>query len=294
MKKIIFSVLSLLTLGLMVSSCSSDDVSSESIFKVVEQPQSEFDKWLYANFTLPYNIDFRYRYQDSETDNTYNVVPAEADKAQALAILVKALWINPYETVFGPQFIKTYGPKEYQLIGSPEFNSNGSIVLGYAESGVKITLFRVNEIDVEHPYINTEDAFRDHYAQPMDLNFWYFHTMHHEFFHILTQTRNFPTDFNLISAGKYHTTDWINVKDEDAPLEGFVTGYASNEPNEDMAEMFSTYVTSTDKMWNQILQKSRILIGSEVKKDAQGNPIYKLDENGNEASGTFDYSVFCK
>ena len=220
MKKTILSLLSMLALAVLVTSCSSDDVSNESIFKTEEQPKSEFDTWLYNNFTVPYNIEFRYRYQDSETDNYYN---------------------------------KQYGPKVYQLLGSPEFNSNESIVLGYAESGVKITLFRVNEIDIDNIYVNTTDAFRDHYALPMDLNHWFFHTMHHEFCHILTQTKNYPTDFQEISAGKYHTSDWVNVEDADAPKQGFVTGYASGEYNEDFAEVFSTYVTSTDKVWNQIL-----------------------------------------
>ncbi len=248
--------MSLLALTVCLSSCSDDAPSSESIFTTEEKPQSEFDKWLYTNFTQPYNIEFRYRYQDSETDNSYNVVPADPQKAQALAILVKELWIDAYEKVFGADFIKQYGPKVYQLLGSAEFNAQGSIVLGYAESGVKITLLRVNEIDLDNIYVNTEDAFRNHYSLPLDLNYWYFHTMHHEFFHILTQTRNFPVDFNLISAGKYHTSDWINVDDDEAPTEGFVTGYASSEPNEDIAELFSTYVTSTDKVWNQIMNQA--------------------------------------
>lgn len=256
MKKIILNIMSLLALTVCLSSCSDDAPSSESIFTTEEKPQSEFDKWLYTNFTQPYNIEFRYRYQDSETDNSYNVVPADPQKAQALAILVKELWIDAYEKVFGADFIKQYGPKVYQLLGSAEFNAQGSIVLGYAESGVKITLLRVNEIDLDNIYVNTEDAFRNHYSLPLDLNYWYFHTMHHEFFHILTQTRNFPVDFNLISAGKYHTSDWINVDDDEAPTEGFVTGYASSEPNEDIAELFSTYVTSTDKVWNQIMNQA--------------------------------------
>jgi hypothetical protein len=152
--------------------------------------------------------------------------------------------------------------------------------LGYAESGVKITLFRVNEIDVDNIFVNTTDAFRDHYELPMDLNHWFFHTMHHEFCHILTQTKDYPTDFREISAGHYHTSDWVNVKDADAPKEGFVTGYASGEYNEDFAEVFSTYVTSTDKVWNQILNASRIVTGSTTKLDKDGNPVYKLDADG--------------
>ena len=46
MKKTILSLLSMLALVVLVTSCKSDDVSSESIFKTEEQPKNEFDTWL--------------------------------------------------------------------------------------------------------------------------------------------------------------------------------------------------------------------------------------------------------
>lgn len=244
----------MLSVALFTTSCSSDEPSGNSIFRYEETEFTEFDQWLYDNFTKPYNIQFIYRYVDRETNNQYNVVPADPEKAKALAILIKNVWIEAYETVLGQDFIKQYGPKVYQLLGSPQYNSNGSMVLGYAENAVKITLLRVNEIDIDNLYINMTDPFRSHYAEPLDLNYWYFHTMHHEFFHILTQSKNYPTTFRQISAGHYHTADWINVEDTQAPLEGFVTGYASGEYNEDIAEIYSTYVTSTPEAWEKILE----------------------------------------
>lgn len=254
MKKYILSALTLLSVALFTTSCSSDEPSGNSIFRYEETEFTEFDQWLYDNFTKPYNIQFIYRYVDRETNNQYNVVPADPEKAKALAILIKNVWIEAYETVLGQDFIKQYGPKVYQLLGSPQYNSNGSMVLGYAENAVKITLLRVNEIDIDNLYINMTDPFRSHYDEPLDLNYWYFHTMHHEFFHILTQSKNYPTTFRQISAGHYHTADWINVEDTQAPLEGFVTGYASGEYNEDIAEIYSTYVTSTPEAWEKILE----------------------------------------
>ena len=254
MKKYILSALTLLSVALFTTSCSSDEPSGNSIFRYEETEFTEFDQWLYDNFTKPYNIQFIYRYVDRETNNQYNVVPADPEKAKALAILIKNVWIEAYETVLGQDFIKQYGPKVYQLLGSPQYNSNGSMVLGYAENAVKITLLRVNEIDIDNLYINMTDPFRSHYDEPLDLNYWYFHTMHHEFFHILTQSKNYPTTFRQISAGHYHTADWVNVDDTQAPLEGFVTGYASGEYNEDIAEIYSTYVTSTPEAWEKILE----------------------------------------
>jgi hypothetical protein len=35
------------------------------------------------------------------------------------------------------------------------------------------------------------------------MNEYYFKTMHHEFVHILHQTKNYPKDFEQISAGNY-------------------------------------------------------------------------------------------
>jgi substrate import-associated zinc metallohydrolase lipoprotein len=86
------------------------------------------------------------------------------------------------------------------------------------------------------------------------MNYWFFHTMHHEFLHILQQTKSYPTEFNTVSAGKYQANNWINIEDSEAPLLGFVTGYASGEAREDMAEVYATYVTHTPEAWEKILK----------------------------------------
>ena len=247
-------IITLFFAGALMTSCTSDDVSSESIFDTTAPERNEFDQWLKTNFTDEYNIDFIYRYNDKETDNTYNVVPAEVDKAKALAILVKNVWLDAYATAVGKDFIKTYSPRVYQLIGSGEYRSDGAMVLGTAEGGLKITLFRVNALDIDNIFIDSISPFPQTEAVPIDMNYWFFHTMHHEFLHILQQTKSYPTEFNTVSAGKYHANDWINVKDEEAPLEGFVTGYASGEAREDMAEIYATYVTHTPEAWEKILK----------------------------------------
>jgi substrate import-associated zinc metallohydrolase lipoprotein len=268
--------------GMLLTACGTDnDVKSESIFDTTAPSRTGFDLWLYNNYTKPYNIMFNYRYIDSETDQTYNLIPADEDKAKALAIMVKHVWLDAYAEAVGADFIKKYAPRVYQLIGSPEYNSNGSIVLGVAEGGMKITLFRVNAIDIDHPVIDHVSSFPDTEAVPIDLNYWFFHTMHHEFCHILTQTKNYSTDFQTISAADYRTVDWVNVDDKDAPKYGFPSGYATKEYNEDFAELYSIYVTHTPEAWQGILNASLIVTGSKVKTDAKGNPIFKLDADGN-------------
>lgn len=80
----------------------------------------------------------------------YNVTPAAYDKSVALAKLVKYLWIEAYEELVGQEFVATYCPKVLHFVGSPEYEkSGGSMVLGTAEGGLKITLFNVNGLNPE-------------------------------------------------------------------------------------------------------------------------------------------------
>ena len=253
MKKIFF-ILFACTAALTFVACSDDEPKQPSIFANEIKDSTDFDRWLRTNYSDPYNIRIIYRYQDYETDQTYNVIPAKMDNVKALAKMMKHIWIDAYAEVVGEDFIKSYSPRIFQFIGSAEYRSDGAIVLGTAEGGLKITLFRINAMDIDNIFIDSISPFPNSAAVPIDMNYWFFHTMHHEFLHILQQTKSYPTEFNTISAGKYHANDWINVKDEEAPLEGFVTGYASGEAREDMAEIYSTYVTHTPEAWEKILK----------------------------------------
>lgn len=245
----IFLALALVALGW---SCSEDELDSKSIFDTSIPQRNELDTWVLENYTKPYNIDFKYKYEDNESDMDYNVTPAEYGSSVALAKLVKFLWVDAYEELAGPDFIRTYCPKVMCLVGSPEYEkSGGSMVLGTAEGGLKITLFNVNALDPKNPNINV-------------LNEWYFKTMHHEFAHILHQKKNYPTDFNLLSAGKYQGAGWINIEaDADAFKLGFVSRYASSEVQEDFVEILAVYVTYSTIAWNNIL-KTAGKTGSEI------------------------------
>lgn len=249
------NILLLLPLLIFASACSNDELSSQSIFNTSAPERTEFDTWILNNYTKPYNIQFNYLYNDKLSDNYYNVAPATIQNSKAMAILLKHIWLDAYKEAVGEDFVKSNTFRVIQLIGTPEYNSQNEIILGTAEGGVQITLFRLNELDLDNIYVNQNNPFEDHTKLPLDLNYWYFKTMHHEFCHILTQKKNYSTEFATISAGGYHASDWVNVDDIDAPLEGFVSGYASKEYNEDFAELYSTYVTSSPEAWEQILNK---------------------------------------
>jgi len=256
-----FHIMALAVAALFFTACDNEDLSSTSVlssetFSAGTSDSPDFDAWIKTNYTDPYNIQFNYRYIDKETVQKYNVIPAETERSIALAKLVRHMWLQVYVEAVGEEFLKTYTPRIFQLIGSYQYDSNGSQVLGTAEGGLKIYLFGVNSLDIDNPRINSDNPYESKSTLPYDLNYWFFHTLHHEFCHILTQTKDYDTDFRTISAANYHASDWINVEDKNAAKEGFVSGYASGEYNEDFAETYSTYVTMSEEGWQTILDNA--------------------------------------
>lgn len=241
MKKYLYIAMLGLAVCLGLGSCSEDAPSDPTNFPTTPVERNAFDQWLLKNFTYPYNVSFLYKMKDIESDMTKNLVPADSAKSTKLAIIIKYLWFDAYAEAIGPDFIKENVPRVIHLIGSPAFNSNGTIVLGTAEGGQKVTLYTVNSL--------TDKNLKDYSY----LNDYYFHTMHHEFTHILNQKIAYNKSFDKVTASGYVSGDWTNVEDVDAQKKGFVTAYAMEEGKEDFAEMLSTYVTSTPTQWEKIL-----------------------------------------
>ena len=241
MRKYIYTILLAMVACLGMVSCSDDTPNDPTIFPVQSPERDELDQWLIKNYTNPYNVDFQYKMQDIESSMGYNLVPADSAKSAKLAIIVKYLWFDAYAETVGNDFIKENVPRVIMLVGSPAYNSNGTFVLGTAEGGLKVTLYMVNSLS---------DKMLHNYEQ---LNDYYFHTMHHEFTHILNQKKPYDTSFDLITESGYVSGDWYSVEDADARKKGFVTAYAMDEPKEDFAEMLSVYVTSSPATWQKIL-----------------------------------------
>lgn len=231
--------LSVLLAAVLLVSCGEEklDPTSQILDSSVEQ--NEFDEWLYDNYVLPYNIEFLYRMVYKESDMNYYLVPAEYDKSVQIAKLMIHLCLEAYDEVTGSRdFIRTYFPKMIHIIGSAAYRNNGTMVLGTAEGGLKITLYMINNLQLDPDYLNE----------------YYFHTMHHEFAHILHQTKPYSSDFNMISGSQYVNDSWNSTfSDEEALQNGFITPYASSEPNEDFVELLSTYITNTPKFWSDML-----------------------------------------
>ena len=218
-----------------------DYCNSQVIDSAVEQ--NDFDKWLLKNYVEPYNIAFKYRMEKNESDFNYWLVPATYENSIKMAKLMKFLCLEPYDVVTGSrEFIKSYYPKMIHLVGSGAYRNNGTFVLGTAEGGLKITMYFVNEMQLDPDYLNE----------------YYFKTMHHEFAHILNQTKPYSTDFNAISGSEYVTDTWSDAwaSDAEAQKSGFISQYASSEAGEDFVELLSIYVTNPASYWNNIIKNA--------------------------------------
>ncbi|MBF1571439.1 putative zinc-binding metallopeptidase [Prevotella sp. HJM029] len=241
MKKIYSLVLAAIV-ALSVTSCSNDDPKDDTIFPTTTTANDPFDKWLEANYTYPYNVDFKYKMEDVYSDMKYHLVPADSAKSAKLAIITKFLWFDAYAECVGPDFVKANVPRIIHLIGSPAYNSGqGTMVLGTAEGGLIVTLYMVNKL--------TNQMLTDYDT----MNEYYFHTMHHEFTHILNQKKPYSENFQHITESGYISGDWYRKNQRMANTQGFVTPYAMSEAREDFAEMLSVYVTTPPSGWQKIM-----------------------------------------
>ena len=249
----------LLFIASTLFSCSSDDPDEgKSVIVTPNEEQTEFDKWLEVNFAVPYNIDFKYRYKETESDYDYYTVPAKYDDAIKMAHLVKYLCVETYNEVAGTNFTRRYFPKMFFLIGEWEYRNNGTYILGTAEGGRKILLAGLN-------YLSDNIAKGREY-----LNYYYFKTIHHEFTHIMNQTKDIPADFQLVTGSKYVGDMWSEEPYNAEYLSnGFITAYSQNSYQEDFAEMLSTYITNDASQWEEWLEEADKAAAEKAKKTGE-------------------------
>ncbi|MDO5571879.1 MAG: putative zinc-binding metallopeptidase [Bacteroidales bacterium] len=240
--KLKLSTLLYIMLGFSIlTSCKEDELSDTSIFVDSITEENDFDRWITTNYTKPYNIAFKYRFEDIESSMSYYLTPADYKQSIAMSKLVRHLCLQAYDEVTdGTTFIRSYFPKIIFLSGSPAYKNNGSMILGTADGGKKITLFNV---DALNPSAITAESS-------------YFKTIHHEFGHILNQTKPYSTDFGKISGNLYvDESCWDTYTTESSALKaGFISRYAASGHGEDFVELESIYVTRTPEKWNAMLE----------------------------------------
>jgi substrate import-associated zinc metallohydrolase lipoprotein len=83
---------------------------------------------------------------------------------------------------------------------------------------------------------------------------FYFHIMHHEFGHILHQTKEFSRTFQDITKGTYSSSWYTLPSDAYANNLGYVTRYAMSEYHEDFVETIAMMLTRSRAEWEDFLE----------------------------------------
>jgi len=221
-------------------SCSEEKLDPNSIFVDNDITLTELEKYIEREFTKPYNIAVLYKYVDNETNMAYNLSPASYESSVRMTRLIQYLALGPYDDVTGSKaFMAKYFPKLLNYIGSPAYNNNGTMIIGTAEGGKKISMFNLNALPA--------NATNADYLREM-----YFHTVHHEFGHILHQTKPYSPSFTEISGTDYVQDSWNEeYKTLTAALQdGFISPYSSKDSNEDFVENIAFYITLSPTEWN--------------------------------------------
>ncbi|MBR1564964.1 MAG: hypothetical protein IJ650_06435 [Paludibacteraceae bacterium] len=270
MKNIRYILILVLVAGI-ASSCK-EKLDPQSIFPEVSEsldPASysfQLDSFCKKNFQEIYNVEFRYQMQDISSNMNFNLVPCTYDDAITMAVMAKYLWWDVYTKVTGShEFLQKYGPRIICLIGSAGHNATGSVTLGVAQGGLKVTLHALNYIDP---------------SNVATLNEYYFKTMHHEFSHILHQTKTYPAEFRTISAGWYKPNGWEERSEQEARSLGFTGNYGSSQEREDFVEIIANYIVKTDDEWASMMSDA----AKGWKQDDNGT-LHQLEDDPDGVDG---------
>jgi substrate import-associated zinc metallohydrolase lipoprotein len=276
-KKLLISMVALATVFL--AGCSKKDDLSANIVGLGGDTWTKgpIDEWISTNYTTPYNIEVKYKWDRSELGEIYkNVVPIQEDLVIPVMSIIKKTWIDPYVAIKGEDFMKKYCQKQFYLAGSPSYNSNGSITLGTAEAGRKIVLLDLNTFN---------PANKPAVKQIL-------HTMHHEFGHILNQNIAVTADYQRITPGDYTATLFNIVRgaySANATLDkimyeadfwgkGFITPYSRSNKDDDFVETLSTLLEGGQANFDNIINNLFIYDGQYIKRNGRG--VYEQNIDG--------------
>lgn len=256
MKKLSTYILTGLAALLLLSGCRKNSIDTSYPINGLggdTWTKGAIDKWIYDSLTAPFNIEVLYKWdQFQDGDITKTLVPPDEARVIPLLQTIKRIWIEPYIKAAGETFVKRLTPKQIALIGSPSYNSNGTITLGEAEGGKKILLYTVNDFST-----NDREAVRRRMR-----------TIQHEFGHIMHQTILFTPDYERITAADY-TGDWTNQSQATALSKGFITPYAMSAKEEDFVEMIATMLMEGPDRFDSIVNSSTTAAGVAALRKKQ-------------------------
>lgn len=267
MKKLVY----IFAILYLFSGCLEEEKLTKSNLDTNKPELNEIDVFLRENFTTPYNIDVFYQWNPNKVDFNRFLFPPNAATVIPAMQAVKTIWLDTFNEVAGEDFVKLIAPREIVLVGGFNINPSGTITLGIAEGGKRITFFNTDFVDLSD---------RDELVR-------FVATIQHEYTHILNQ--NIPFDretYQEITPSGY-TAQWFNSNDTQARELGFISAYARSNEDEDFAEMVTALLSNSNTEYNAIIDnisseqarvniRSKEVIIAEYFKTEFNIDIYEL------------------
>ncbi len=261
----------------LLTACDKEDLGSSGIHVPAfdYDALSETDKYIYDYYTVPYNVEVLYRWNQGDVsldDMRKNLVPPRESQVRPFLEMIRQVWIDTYAEEVGRNTLYSYIPKQILLVGSASYNDDGSKTRGTAEGGRQIVLYSVNDFTFKSDQIQS-----------------YADVMHHEFAHILHQSVEYDSGFGKITPS--YSSSWMLMNDETARSKGFITAYASSSANEDFAEMVSAMLTHSPEKWNDMIENAGNEAAVQALREKEALVVAYMKDNWNVDMAKFQKEV---
>lgn len=261
MNKYICIIISILLLG--STSCSKEErMPSAPIVGLGGTPHAitELDRYIHARFIAPYNIDVVYRWDPNEASLVRSMTPVDENKLMDILDIIEIGWLNPYLDVAGAEFLRKYSFSRFFIGGSGDYTTKDTKTVGVATGGVKIALYGINDLDMRD-----ENNFS-----------FYLYILHHEFAHILHQTKFFPSEWlNIPGNNQWFTSNWVQTSNSAAQGQGFVRNYAKMSAEEDFVETISFLLVNGQDAYDKLKLDNPAYADIYKKKEDIVTKFYK-------------------
>lgn len=258
-----YLILFVLCGAMMATSCYKDEEVNKPVREV---PLSDdvLDKYVQENFIDPYGVAVRFKFVDRYVDQTKRVSPPRRTVVIPMLDFLTTFWVEPFvEVENGDRFFRNHVPAEVIFIGSSIYNDDGTVTLGTADAGARITLTEVNDIDL---------ADKQWIIRQLG-------TIYHEFAHIMHQRYNLPPNWQQISPNGYTSSgSWYNLSEEEALQRGFVSPYGTSSYNEDFAELVA-FLLFDENFFNIYINDESCPSGGACEARNQGRVLLRRKYN---------------
>lgn len=248
----------LLSAALVSCGSSADEVDPlRPIFSPKDTTtMTAVEKYIQNYFGKKYNVDIRYKYEDRFSSNQYKLGPASEAQALKYINLMRYTFFDVYDKVAPAGFAERHTIKQLVLFGTLGYGPTQNL-LGEAPFGM-IQVYDINNLLIPDYYDSSMSSWNfNYYYQRARDN--YVQTLYHESAHTLHQESPIPEEFIKLTLSDYQQDNafvyWYQ-RGISSLTAGFISDYASKNPEEDLAELYGYYMILLPEEWEAKMKEA--------------------------------------